>query len=114
MTNRFPWEQFPEYRGQRIIFRIRNCQLTADGHFVDCDVHSIHLRSLQEDKINDENNHLALAFKETLKSIYPWEVFFINGKYTNGHRDWFIPLQEKDINTLPDKKDSALGTTAGK
>lgn len=114
MVSRFPWEQFPEYRGQRIIFRIRNCQLTADGHFVDCDVHSIHLRSLQEDRINDENNHLALAFKETLKSIYPWEVFFINGKYTNGHRDWFIPLQEKDINTLPDKKDSALGTTAGK
>ena len=114
IERRFPWKRFPEYRGERIVFTISDFQTTEDGRFVDCDVHSINLHSLQEDRINDENNQLAIAFKETLKSIYPWEVFFINGKYTNGHQDWFIPLQEKDINALPDKRDSALSTTTGK
>ena len=81
IVRRFPWEQFPEYQGERIIFSISDFQMTEDGHFVDCDVSFIYLRSSRE-KIDGKNHPLALAFKETLKSIYPWEVLFINGKYT--------------------------------
>lgn len=88
---RFPWEQFPEYWGERIIFSISDFQMTEDGHFVDCNVRFIFLRSSRE-KIDGRNHPLALALKETLKSIYPWEVLFINGKYTVEYRNFTMPL----------------------
>jgi len=110
IVRRFPWEQFPEYRGERIRFSLSDIQLTADGHFIDCDVRFIYLRSSQE-MINDGNHPLALALKETLKSIYPWEVLFINGKYTMEYRNFIMPLQE-DITHV--KGDSAKYTLVGR
>ena len=65
--------------------------MTEDGHFVDCNVRFIFLRSSRE-KIDGRNHPLALALKETLKSIYPWEVLFINGKYTVEYRNFTMPL----------------------
>lgn len=107
---RFPWKRFPEYRGEQIIFVIGDFQMTDDGHFVDCDVHFFFLRSSRK-TIEDGNHPLALAFKETLKSIYPWEVLFINGKYTMEYRSFTMPLQE-DI--THDKSDSAKYTIVGR
>ena len=103
IVRRFPWNRFSEYQGERIIFSISDFQLTADGHFIDCDVPFIYLRSSRK-KIDGKNHPLALAFKETLKSIYPWEVLFINGKYTGEYRNFVMSLQEK---TRPDEGDSA-------
>ena len=103
IVRRFPWERFPEYREERIRFSLSDFQLTADGHFIDCDVRFIYLRTSRE-MINDGNHPLALALKETLKSIYPWEVLFINGKYTGEYRNFTMTLQE-DI--THDKGDSA-------
>lgn len=65
--------------------------MTEDGHFVDCDVRLIYLR-FSRGKIVGKNHPLALAFKETLKSIYPWEVLFINGKYTVEYRSFTMSL----------------------
>lgn len=107
IVHRFPWKRFPEYRGERIRFSLSDFQLTADGHFIDCDVRFIYLRSSQE-MINDGNHPLALALKETLKSIYPWEVLFINGKYTSEYRNLTITLRG-DI--THNKGDSAKYTT---
>lgn len=107
---RFPWERFPEYRGEQIIFVIGDFQMTDDGHFVDCDVHFFFLRSSRK-TIEDRNHPLALAFKETLKSIYPWEVLFINGKYTMEYRSFTMPLRG-DI--MHDKGDSAKYTIVGR
>ncbi|MCF2597272.1 carboxypeptidase regulatory-like domain-containing protein, partial [Phocaeicola barnesiae] len=107
---RFPWKRFPEYQGERIIFSISDFQMTEDGHFVDCDVSFIYLRSSRE-KIDGKNHPLALAFKETLKSIYPWEVLFINGKYTMEYRSFTMPLRG-DI--THDKGDSAKYTIVGR
>ena len=106
---RFPWKRFPEYRGEQIIFVIGDFQMTDDGHFVDCDVHFFFLRSSRK-TIEDRNHPLALAFKETLKSIYPWEVLFINGKYTMEYRSFTMPLRG-DI--THDKGDSAKYTIVG-
>lgn len=61
--------------------------------------------------INDGNHPLALAFKETLKSIYPWEVLFINGKYTGEYRNFTMPLRG-DI--THNKGDSAKYTIVGR
>ena len=110
IVRRFPWEQFPEYQGERIIFSISDFQMTEDGHFVDCDVSFIYLRSSRE-KIDGKNHPLALAFKETLKSIYPWEVLFINGKYTSEYRNLTITLRG-DI--THNKGDSAKYTIVGR
>lgn len=103
IVRRFPWERFPEYRGERFLFSLSDFQTTEDGHFVDCDVRFIFLRTSRK-MINDGNHPLALALKETLKSIYPWEVLFINGKYTGEYRNFTMTLQEK---ATPDKGDSA-------
>ena len=110
IVHRFPWKRFPEYRGERIRFSLSDFQLTADGHFIDCDVRFIYLRSSQE-MINDGNHPLALALKETLKSIYPWEVLFINGKYTSEYRNLTITLRG-DI--THNKGDSAKYTIVGR
>ena len=107
---RFPWEQFPEYRGERIIFSISDFQMTEDGHFVDCNVRFIFLRSSRE-KIDGRNHPLALALKETLKSIYPWEVLFINGKYTMEYRNFTMPLWGEKMHN---KGDSAKYMIVGR
>ena len=110
IVRRFPWERFPEYRGERFLFSLSDFQTTEDGHFVDCDVRFIFLRSSRE-MINDGNHPLALALKETLKSIYPWEVLFINGKYTSEYRNLTITLRG-DI--THNKSDSAKYTIVGR
>ena len=107
---RFPWKRFPEYRGEQIFFVIGDIQMTDDGHFVDCDVHFFFLRSSRK-TIEDGNHPLAIAFKETLKSIYPWEVLFINGKYTMEYRSFTMPLRG-DI--THNKGDSAKYTIVGR
>ena len=93
ISRRFPWERFPEYKGQRLTFRLANIQMTNDGHFKDCDIRAIYLRMRKI--IKDGNHPLAIAFKETLKSIYPWEILFINGKYTCEYRHFTMPIWEK-------------------
>lgn len=45
IVRRFPWERFPEYRGERFLFSLSDFQTTEDGHFVDCDVRFIFLRT---------------------------------------------------------------------
>ena len=110
IVRRFPWERFPEYRGERFLFSLSDFQTTEDGHFVDCDVRFIFLRTSRK-MINDGNHPLALAFKETLKSIYPWEVLFINGKYTSEYRNLTITLRG-DI--THNKGDSAKYTIVGR
>ena len=94
IIRRFPWERFPEYKDQRLFFLASNFQVTADGHLKDCYIHSIFLRPALK-RIEDDNHPLAIAFKEVLKSIYPWEILFINGKYTMGYTNYTIVIGEK-------------------
>lgn len=110
IERRFPWKRFPEYRGERIVFTISDFQTTEDGRFVDCDVHSVFIRSLRE-KTDDGTHPLALALKETLRSIYPWEVLFINGKHTIEFQYFTMPLRE-DI--THNEGDSARYTIVGR
>lgn len=94
IIRRFPWERFPEYKDQRLFFLASNFQVTADGHLKDCYIHSVFLRPALK-RIEDDNHPLAIAFKEVLKSIYPWEVLFINGKYTMEYTNYTIIIGEK-------------------
>ncbi len=64
---------FSKDKGQRLIFSIRNIQCTPDGHLLDFDVRTLFIRPKGEN-IEDRNHPLVKAFKETLKSIYPWST----------------------------------------
>lgn len=94
IIRKFPWKRFPKYKDLRMIFYIKNIQMTNDGFFKDCDIPFILLRPGRE-MIEDGNHPLATAFKETLKSIHPWEVLFINGKFTIEHTDITIPVWKR-------------------
>lgn len=96
IIRRFPWHRFPEYKGQRIAFFVENVQCSPDGHLVDVDVRTIFVRP-QRENIEDGNHPLAKAFKEVLKSIYPWEVLFINGKYTIAFKHFVLSIWEDKL-----------------
>lgn len=94
ITGRFPWKQFPEYRGQQLVFFVRNFQVASDGRLSGFDVSTVYIRPTGQ-KITDSNHPLVKAFKETLKSIYPWEVFYINGNFMMEYPSMSIPIQEE-------------------
>lgn len=96
IIERFPWRQFPGYQGQRLVFYMCKFQMTEDGHLLDLDVDLIKPKS---EEISSDNHPLIKAFKETLKSIYPWEVFYINGNYTMEYSGFGMPIKEKGTTT---------------
>ena len=96
IIRRFPWHRFPEYKGKRMTFWVNNMQCNSDGRLVDLDVVIMSVRPKREN-IDDKNHPLAKAFKEVLKSIYPWEVLFINGKYTIEFKDFVLTIWEDKL-----------------
>lgn len=80
LEKRFPIHLFPELQGKRIFILLSGCEMLSDGHFVDCHV-IIDLPDTTK-SINDQDHPFIKAFKDTMKSIYPWEVLYINGRYT--------------------------------
>lgn len=110
IIRRFPWHRFPEYKGQRITFFVENVQCSSDGHLVD--VRTIFVRP-QRENIEDGNHPLAKAFEEVLKSIYPWEVLFINGKYTIEFKDFVLSIW-KDKLKPSQTNDTTKYTLVGK
>jgi hypothetical protein len=80
VMKRFPFHKFPELNSSptRIIFFINKLSLTVDGHFDNC---TVSIRIGNAERIEDQNNPLVKALKETLASIYPWEVFCIYNEY---------------------------------
>ena len=96
IIRRFPWHRFPEYKGKRMTFWVNNMQCYSDGRLVDLDVVIMSVRPKREN-IDDKNHPLAKAFKEVLKSIYPWEVLFINGKYTIEFKDFVLTIWEDKL-----------------
>ena len=93
----FPYEQFPELETQRVIVHFRNVAVSADGRFKDCDADLF----WSKDKSMEENpNHpIIIAFKETMRKVYPWETFYIHGKNTinYGDRRFSLPLGKRRV-----------------
>jgi len=96
IIRRFPWHRFPEYKGQRITFGVNDIQCNSDGCLVDMNVVIMSVRPKREN-IDDKDHPLAKAFKEVLMSIYPWEVLFINGKYTIEFKDFVLTIWEDKL-----------------
>jgi hypothetical protein len=110
IIRRFPWHRFPEYKGQRITFDVENIQCASDGHL---DVRAIFVRPKREN-IEDENHPLAKALKEVLKSIYPWEVLFINGKWTTEFSRFAVGIWEDKLKPSQINNDTTKYTLTGR
>lgn len=91
LEKRFPFERFPEMVGKRIVFIIRDLEMFPDGHFRDCRI-DVRLPDT-ENYVNDQQHPVIKAFKAVMKDIYPWEVLYLNGKYTMDCISYGIPLQ---------------------
>lgn len=93
IIKRFPFGDFSELRQQkRVVVIMSDIQLTPDNHFSDCDI-SIRVGS---EYIKDQEYPIIKVMKETLASIYPWEVLYINGEYRSNHRTFAFPLNVPD------------------
>ena len=93
MKMKFPFDDFPEYKGQRLIFFLENFKMNDKGKMVDFDVKFATIRPSGE-KITDKNHPLIQALKRTMKDIYKWETFYIHDGYTLGYKSFAIPLKE--------------------
>lgn len=94
LIKRFPWEQFPEVKGKRLSFYLRDLKLTDDGRLVGLEIPFVHIRPGGK-KIETVDDPLIKAFKEVLKAIYPWEVLYVNGEYTADVKSFVMPIWEK-------------------
>lgn len=94
LIKRFPWDQFPETKGQRLIIYMSDFKMTDDGHLQDFDLHFILIRPMKKE-IKAPDHPLRKAFKETMKSIHPWETLYINGKYTMEFKQLVMSIWEK-------------------
>lgn len=95
LEKNFPFKQFPELANESIVFYFRNFKLSPEGHFLDCTIY------IESDKsrnwIEDPNHPIIKALKAVLKSIYPWEVLCINGKYTMEYLNFPIYLRYPEL-----------------
>ena len=93
----FPYEQFPELETKRAFVFFKNVIVSADGRFKDCDADMFW--SKDESMDENYNQQIIAAFKETMRKVYPWETFYIHGKYTinNGHRRFTFPLNKRRV-----------------
>lgn len=88
LEKRFPFKQFPEVEGKRILFVMGNFKVSPDGHFLGCDVEA----KLSDGLVKDQQHPAIKAFKAAMKDIYPWEVLYINGKYGMEFRSFAMVL----------------------
>lgn len=92
----FPYEQFPELDKELVVVYFRNVTVSADGKFMDCDADLYWSKNKHRDK--NSNHPIVTAFKETMRKVYPWETFYIHGKYMINHGSRFsIPLNKRRV-----------------
>lgn len=88
----FPWQEYPEYRGHRLDFSMKDFQVDSTGHVLDFEVYRIwDVTAKQEIKDTARYRSLAESYKAVLKTIYPWSIAYCNGKYF-AVQDWTFPL----------------------
>lgn len=90
LETNFPFDRFQALDGQRVIFSLKNIKLSPDGTFIDSDITLFRPAIVDRDSVLKDS--LASAIKQELKKIHPWEVLYINGKYTSDYNNWTIPM----------------------
>lgn len=91
LEKRFPFEEFPEMEGKEIRLSVDELKVSPDGHLLDCKRTNVFLHRIKF-LPTDRRNQMVKAFEKAMKSIYPWEVSYVNGEYTVASTENFIRL----------------------
>ena len=83
--------EYPELdKVDRIHFSVSHWTFDTLGNMTDVEV-----KAFCRDH-EDIQPQLAAEFKQYLKSIRPWKIWYVNGEYTHIYRGWNIPFRRQD------------------
>lgn len=88
---RFQWKKFPELAGKRLIFTISGCVLTPDGRLTDL---KATLLRMGNEKVKITDGPVVEAFKDAMKSIFPWKTLHVYGKDMMEYEYFTMPVVE--------------------
>ena len=91
VSRRFPWKQFPELAGKRLVFNVSNCTVTPDGRLTDLEAK---LMRMGNDNVYKADGPVVEAFKDAMRAIFPWKTLHINGKDMMEHESYTFPVKE--------------------
>lgn len=84
LNKNFPWERFRSCRKvDKILIHTSDYAIDENGRFIDCKV----TLSINNKKYKKQSTAEIKAIKEILKSLYPWQLYYIHGKYDHSHLD---------------------------
>lgn len=84
LNRNFPWERFRSCRkADKISILTSDYTIDENGTFIDCKV----ILTIGNKKYNKQSIAEIKAIKEILKSLHPWQLYYIYGKYDHSHLD---------------------------
>ena len=84
LNRNFPWERFRKCKNiDKISILTSDYTIDENGTFIDCKV----ILTIGNKKYNKQSIAEIKAIKEILKSLHPWQLYYIYGKYDHSHLD---------------------------
>ena len=93
INKHFPFNEFPEFKGEKVFCIIKNAQISSKGKFINASI--LAKKRKAESFIEDQNHPFIKAIKATMKAIGPWEVYYIHNKYRMAHFYFSFPFGTK-------------------
>ena len=80
----FPWERFRRCKNiDKILIHTSDYIIDEKGTFIDCKV----ILTIGDKKHKKQSTAEIKAIKEILKSLHPWQLYYIHGKYDHSQLD---------------------------
>ena len=99
LAEKFPWENFPEYKDVRFFLRFSDYVFNENGILQDCNIQCL---KPEEYESMTQNSPLIIAVKDILKELKPWPIWYINGKFETRYLNWVFPFNSET--KAPDDK----------
>ena len=99
LAEKFPWENFPEYKDVRFLLRFSDYVFNENGILQDCNIQCL---KPGEYESMTQNSPLIIAVKDILRELKPWPIWYINGKFETRYLNWVFPFKS-EAKALDDK-----------
>ena len=84
LNKNFPWERFRRCKKvDKILIHTSDYIIDEKGTFIDCRV----ILTIGNKEYKEQSSAEIKAIKEILKSLYPWQLYYIYGKYDHSLLD---------------------------